>query len=319
MPKSIVKGCGSYLPERVMDNDELSGIVDTNDEWIVERTGIQQRHIAADGEMTSDMAARAAECALQAAGIGAADIDAIVLATTTPDNTFPSTATRVQHLLGMEQGFAFDIQAVCTGFVYALSVADNFIKSGQCRTVLVIGTDALTRIMDWEDRGTCILFGDGAGAVVLQAGEGENRGILSTHLYSDGSTRDLLYVDGGVGLTQTAGKMRMQGREVFKHAVTKLAECTLEALRHDGLQTDDIDWVVPHQANIRILDATIKKLGLPYEKLIATVATHANTSAASIPLALDTATRDGRIKQGDLIAIQAIGGGLTWGSCLVRW
>jgi len=319
MIRSVVKGCGSYLPSKTMDNNEIAKLVDTNDEWIRERTGIKIRHIAAKDEMTSDMAAEAAKRALLAANMKADDIDLIVLATTTPDNTFPSTATRVQSLLGMKHGAAFDIQAVCTGFVYALAVANNFIKTGQCRNVMVIGADILTRIIDWKDRGTCILFGDGAGAIILSAENGSEHGILSSHIHSDGTTRDLLYVDGGVASTGEAGKLRMQGKEVFKHAVQKMTECTEEALKANNLSKDDVDWVVPHQANVRILETTIKTLGIPAEKLISTVDRHANTSAASIPLALDVAVKDGRIKNGDLVALQAIGGGLTWGSCLIRW
>jgi len=319
MMRSVVKGCGSYLPSKTMDNNEIAKLVDTNDEWIRERTGIKIRHIAAKDEMTSDMAAEAAKRALLAANMKADDIDLIVLATTPPDNTFPSTATRVQSLLGMKHGAAFDIQAVCTGFVYALAVANNFIKTGQCRNVMVIGADILTRIIDWKDRGTCILFGDGAGAIILSAENGSEHGILSSHIHSDGTTRDLLYVDGGVASTGEAGKLRMQGKEVFKHAVQKMTECTEEALKANNLSKDDVDWVVPHQANVRILETTIKTLGIPAEKLISTVDRHANTSAASIPLALDVAVKDGRIKNGDLVALQAIGGGLTWGSCLIRW
>ncbi len=319
MKSSVIKGCGSYLPEKTVDNNQIAEIVETSDEWIRERTGIVVRHVAAEEELTSDMAANAANAALEDAGIKAADIDLIILATTTPDNTFPSTATRVQSLLGIDKGAAFDIQAVCAGFIYALATADSLLKSGQFKTALVIGADILTRVLDWEDRGTCILFGDGAGAVVLQAEEGTDRGILSSNLHSDGSTRDLLYVDGGVASTGEAGKIRMQGREVFKHAVQKLAECTEEAIADAGIKKQDIDWVVPHQANARILDATVKKLELSPEKLISTVDRHANTSAASIPLALDVATKDGRIKQGDIVALQAIGGGLTWGSCLIKW
>lgn len=319
MLRSIIKGCGSYLPEKVVDNNEIAKLVDTSDEWIQERTGIKIRHIAADGEMTSDMAANAAREALKSAEMEADDIDLIVLATTTPDNTFPSTATKVQSLIGMKHGAAFDIQAVCAGFIYALATADSFLKTGQFKTALVIGADILTRIVDWKDRGTCILFGDGAGSVILQAEESNERGILSSHIYSDGNTRDLLYVDGGVASTGTAGKMRMQGKDVFKHAVHRMAECTKEALKANNLTKDDVDWVVPHQANMRILDTTLKKLEIPEEKLIATVDKHANTSAASIPLAIDVAIKDGRIKKGDLIALQAIGGGLAWGSCLIRW
>ena len=330
--RSIVAGCGSYLPERVVTNGELAERVDTSDEWIVARTGIRQRHIAAEGEVTSDLAFFAAERALEHAGIPASDLDLLVLATTTPDQTFPATATRVQHRLGMISGAAFDVQAVCSGFVYGLAVADNFIKVGQAKTVVLIGAETFSRLLDWQDRGTCVLFGDGAGAVVLRAAEngededefgetGHNRGrgVLSTHIYSDGSTSDLLYVDGGPSSTQTVGHVRMNGREVFRHAVRNLAEIVHESLEANGLAADDIDWLVPHQANKRILDSTAKKLGLPADKIVVTVERHANTSAASIPLALDEALKDGRIKTGDLVLLEAMGGGLTWGAGLVRW
>ncbi len=331
MIRSEIIGCGSYLPERVVTNAELSAKLDTTDEWITSRTGIRQRHLAADGELTSDLALKAAERALEAAGIPASEVDMVVLATTTPDNTFPATATKVQYRLGMVNGAAFDIQAVCSGFVFGLSVADNFIKTGQCKTVLLIGAETFSRILDWEDRSTCVLFGDGAGAVVLRAGQdgpdanlgetGHNRGpgVLSTHLHSDGATNDLLYVDGGPSSTQTVGYVRMNGREVFRHAVNNFTSIVEEALEANGLSSDDIDWVVPHQANKRILDGTRRKLGLPAEKIVITVDRHANTSAASIPLALDEAVRDGRIKKGDLILMLAMGGGLTWGAGLVRW
>ena len=330
--RSIVAGCGSYLPERVVTNGELAERVDTSDEWIVARTGIRQRHIAAEGEVTSDLAFLAAERALEHAGIPASDLDLLVLATTTPDQTFPATATKVQHRLGMINGAAFDVQAVCSGFVYGLAVADNFIKVGQAKTVVLIGAETFSRLLDWQDRGTCVLFGDGAGAIVLRAAEngededefgetGHNRGrgVLSTHIYSDGSTSDLLYVDGGPSSTQTVGHVRMNGREVFRHAVTNLAEIVHESLEANGLAADDIDWLVPHQANKRILDSTAKKLGLPADKIVVTVERHANTSAASIPLALDEALKDGRIKTGDLVLLEAMGGGLTWGAGLVRW
>ncbi len=331
MISSKIIGCGSYLPERVVTNAELSAKLDTTDEWITSRTGIRQRHLAADGEFTSDLALKAAERALEAAGVPAAEVDMVVLATSTPDNTFPATATKVQYRLGMSNGAAFDIQAVCSGFVFGLSVADNFIKTGQCKTVLLIGAETFSRILDWEDRSTCVLFGDGAGAVVLRAGQddpdanlgetGHNRGagVLSTHLHSDGATNDLLYVDGGPSSTQTVGHLRMNGREVFRHAVNNFTSIVEEALEANGLSPDDIDWVVPHQANKRILDGTRRKLGLPAEKIVITVDRHANTSAASIPLALDEAVRDGRIKQGDLLMMLAMGGGLTWGAGLVRW
>ena len=332
MKRSIVAGCGSYLPERIVTNEELAERIDTSDEWIVARTGIRQRHIADTGEFTSDLALAAAERALEHAGIPAAEVDLLILATTTPDQTFPATATKVQHRLGMTNGAAFDLQAVCSGFVYGLSVADNFIRAGQARTVVLIGAETFSRIIDWQDRGTCVLFGDGAGAVVLRAAEnGEDagdavdarhnrgRGVLSTHIHSDGSTNDLLYVDGGPSSTQTVGHVRMNGREVFRHAVTNLAAIVEEALEANGLAASDIDWLVPHQANKRILDGTAKKLGVPMEKVVVTVDHHANTSAASIPLALDEAVRDGRIKTGDLVLVEAMGGGLTWGAGLVRW
>jgi 3-oxoacyl-[acyl-carrier-protein] synthase III len=330
--RSIIAGCGSYLPERVVTNEELSETVDTNDEWIVARTGIRQRYIAADGQQTSDLALAAAERALEHAGIPASEVDLLVLATTTPDQTFPATATKVQHRLGMTNGAAFDLQAVCSGFVYGLAVADNFIRAGQAKTVVLIGAETFSRILDWEDRTTCVLFGDGAGAVVLRAAEngedadeagdaGHNRGrgVLSTHIHSDGATNDLLYVDGGPSSTQTVGHVRMNGREVFRHAVKNLTSIVDETLEANGLGPDDIDWLVPHQANKRILDSTARKLGLPTEKIVITVERHANTSAASIPLALDEAVKDGRIKTGDLVLLEAMGGGLTWGSGLVRW
>ena len=331
MIRSEIIGCGSYLPERVVTNAELSAKLDTTDEWITSRTGIRQRHLAADGELTSDLALKAAERALEAAGVSAAEVDMVVLATSTPDLTFPATATKVQYRLGMANGAAFDIQAVCSGFVFGLAVADNFIKTGQRKTILLIGAETFSRILDWEDRSTCVLFGDGAGAVVLRAGQDDSdanlgetghnrgRGVLSTHLHSDGATNDLLYVDGGPSSTQTVGHLRMNGREVFRHAVNNFTSIVEEALEANGLSTDDIDWVVPHQANKRILDGTRRKLGLPAEKIVITVDRHANTSAASIPLALDEAIRDGRIKQGDLVMMLAMGGGLTWGAGLVRW
>ena len=323
MRRSQVIGCGAFLPERVVTNEALAARVDTTDEWIRERTGIRQRHIAADGELTSDLAVAAAENALTTAQVTPTDVDLIVLATSTPDETFPATATTVQHRLGMTRGAAFDIQAVCSGFVYALATADNFIKAGQAETVLVIGAETFSRILDWQDRSTCVLFGDGAGAVVLRAVQGDgtaaDRGILSTHLHSDGRYHDMLYVDGGPSSTGTAGLLRMAGRDVYRHAVLKMAEVTREALAANSLRTDDIDWMVPHQANKRIIDHTASKLGLAPEQVVVTVERHANTSAASIPLALDVACRDGRIKVGDLVLIEAMGGGFTWGSSLVRW
>ncbi|MAN80902.1 MAG: 3-oxoacyl-ACP synthase [Rhodospirillaceae bacterium] len=332
MPRSIILGCGSYLPERIVTNDELAQRVDTTDEWIVERTGIRQRHIAEEGQLTSDLALAAAERAIEHAGIDVDDIDLVILATTTPDQTFPSTATKVQAALGMSNGAAFDIQAVCSGFLYGISTADAFIRSGQARTVLLIGAETFSRILDWEDRGTCVLFGDGAGAVVLQAsangadkdndasaGHNQERGVLSTHLHSDGKLNNLLYVDGGPSSTQTVGHVRMVGREVFRHAVTNLAAVVDEALDANSLEREDITWIVPHQANKRILDSTARKLGVSPDRVVTTVDRHANTSAASIPLALDAAVKDGRIKRGDLLLLEAMGGGLTWGSALVRW
>ncbi|MBT5051114.1 MAG: ketoacyl-ACP synthase III [Rhodospirillaceae bacterium] len=322
-PRSVVIGCGSYLPDRILTNAELSKKVDTSDEWIQQRTGIQQRHIAADGEKTSDLALRAAEKALSAAGVSPADLDLIVLATATPDETFPATATRVQSALGMNHGAAFDVQAVCTGFIYALNVADNFIRVGQAKTVLVIGAETFSRILDWEDRTTCVLFGDGAGAVVLQAQEGAgdntDRGILSNHIRSDGKHHDMLYVDGGPSSTGTVGHLRMAGREVFRHAVTNMAAILNEALEANGLSSADLDWLVPHQANLRILESTAQKLKLAPEKVVVTVERHANTSAASIPLALAEAVEDGRIKKNDVVAIEAMGGGFTWGASIIRW
>ena len=310
--RSEIVGCGSYLPERVVTNAELSAKIDTTAEWIVLRTGIRQRHLAADGEWTSDLALKAAERALENAAIPAAEVDMLILATTTPDNTFPATATKVQNQLGMVNGAAFDVQAVCSGFVYGLAIADNFIKTRQCKTIVLIGAETFSRILDWEDRSTCVLFGDGAGAAVF-------RGVLSTHLHSDGSTNDLLYVDGGPSSTQTVGHVRMVGREVYRHAVINLAAIVGEALEANGLAPEDIDWLVPHQANKRILDGTAKRLGLAEEKMVVTVDRHANTSAASIPLALDEAVRDGRIKRGHLVLMEAMGGGLTWAAGLVRW
>jgi 3-oxoacyl-[acyl-carrier-protein] synthase-3 len=328
IPRSLIIGCGSYLPERVVTNEQLSNIVATSDAWIRERTGIHQRHIAADGEMTSHLAFESAKRALASAGVGAKDLDLIVLATTTPDNTFPATATRVQAMLGISHGAAFDVQAVCSGFIYGLAIADNFIKAGQARHVLVIGAETFSRLLDWQDRTTCVLFGDGAGAVVVRAdgktapggkANGKTRGILSTHIHSDGSLGDLLYVDGGPSSTGTVGHVRMVGREVFRHAVVNLAAVVDEALAANGLKREDIDWLVPHQANKRILDGTARRLGLPESRVVVTVDRHANTSAASIPLALDEAVRDGRIHPGHLILMEAMGGGLTWGASLVRW
>ena len=321
--RSVVAGCGGYLPERILTNDELAKTVDTSHEWIVKRTGIRHRHIAAEDEKTSDLALAAARRALEAAGLAAAELDVIILATATPDQTFPATATRVQAALGMTRGAAFDVQAVCSGFIYGLSIADNFIRLGQAETALVIGAETFSRIIDWTDRATCVLFGDGAGAVVLrsQEGNGDNgdRGILSNHLHSDGRYHDMLYVDGGPSSTKTVGHLKMAGRDVFRHAVVNLSAVIEEALEANGLTPADIDWVVPHQANLRILDGTAKKLKLSPEKMIVTVDRHANTSAASIPLALVDAVDNGRVKPGHLLVLEAMGGGFTWGASVVRW
>ncbi|WP_339861098.1 beta-ketoacyl-ACP synthase III [Paremcibacter congregatus] len=323
MFRSVVSGCGSYLPEKVITNKQMEDIVDTTDEWIIERTGIRQRHIAADDELTSDLAIKAAQRALEDAKISAKDIDLIVLATSTPDQTFPSTATRVQAALGMETGAAFDVQAVCSGFIYALATADNFIRAGQAKNALVIGAETFSRILDWEDRTTCVLFGDGAGAIVLSAevGEGTNqdRGVLSSHLHSDGRYNDMLYVDGGVSSTKSTGYLRMKGKEVFRHAVVNLANVVKEALSFNNFTADDVNMVIPHQANKRILDATIRKLKISPEKVAVTVQKHANTSAASIPLALDEVVKANRIARGDIVVLEAMGGGFTWGACLIRW
>ncbi len=321
--RSVFKGVGAYLPERMLTNAELATMVDTTDEWIVERSGIRQRHIAAEGEFTSDLAAAAARNALDNAGMTPDDIDMIVVATATPDETFPATATKVQSALGISHGAAFDIQAVCSGFVYALAVTDGLIRSGQATNALVIGAETFSRILDWEDRATCVLFGDGAGAVILsaedQSGAEKPRGILSSKLRADGAKHDLLYVDGGPSMTQTVGHLRMRGKEVFRHAVGNLAGIVAETLEGTGVNQSDIDWIVPHQANRRIIDATARKLGLPPESVVLTVDIHGNTSAASVPLALDSAVQDGRIKPGDLVIMEAMGGGFTWGASLVRW
>lgn len=321
--RAVVAGCGGYLPERVLTNRDLARTVDTSDEWIVQRTGIRERRIAAEGEFTSHLATAAARTALDGAGMHPSEIDLIVVATATPDVTFPATATRVQNALGMDRGAAFDVQAVCSGFIYALNVADNFIRLGQSAAALVIGAETFSRIVDWQDRATCVLFGDGAGAVVLRAEQGTgtagDRGVLSNHLHSDGRHHDLLYVDGGPSSTRTVGHLRMSGRDVFKHAVVNLASVMEEALSANGLTGEDVDWVVPHQANLRIIKSTSSKLGMPAEKVIVTVDHHANTSAASIPLALAEAVGDGRIKPGDLCLLEAMGGGFAWGASLVRW
>ena len=320
---SVALGCGSYLPERVLSNAELAKMVDTSDDWIVERTGIRKRHIAADGQYTSDLAIEAAQKALSASNVAAQDIDLIVLATATPDDTFPATAAKVQAAIGLTTGAAFDIQAVCSGFVYAMAIADNFVKAGQAERVLVIGAETFSRILDWEDRTTCVLFGDGAGAVVLEARQGPvetgGRGVISTHLHSDGRYRDMLYVDGGPSTTGTAGHLRMKGKEVFRHAVTNLSSVVHETLEKNSLSASDIDWIIPHQANERIIKGTAKKLGIPGDRVVLTVDQHGNTSAASVPLALDVAISDGRVKTGDLLLLEAMGGGFTWGSCLIRW
>jgi 3-oxoacyl-[acyl-carrier-protein] synthase III len=321
--RSVVLGCGSYLPQRILTNDELAGMVDTSDEWIVQRTGIHERRIAAPGEMTSDMGLKAAQAALAAAGLDAGAIDLIVLATSTPDNTFPATAVSIQAALGITHGAAFDLQAVCSGFVFALATADGFLKSGAFKRALVIGAETFSRILDWSDRGTCVLFGDGAGAVVLEAqdqpGAREDRGLLTSHLRSDGRHKSKLYVDGGPASTQTVGHVRMEGRDVFKHAVANITDVIEDAFRATGYTANDIDWFVPHQANKRIIDGSAHKLGIDPAKVVSTVGRHGNTSAASIPLALGVAVADGRIKRGDLVLLEAMGGGFTWGSALVRW
>lgn len=320
--RSQVAGCGAYLPERIITNRELADRLDTSDEWIRQRTGIGERRIAAPGELTSDLAYRAAQRALASAGMSGSDLDLLVLATATPDNTFPATAAKVQARLGMMRGAAFDVQAVCAGFIFALSVADNALRLGQARTALVIGAETFSRILDWEDRGTCVLFGDGAGALVLKAvshPSPSGRFILSNHLHSDGRQYDILYVDGGPSSTRATGLLRMQGREVFRQAVQHLSEVIDETLRATNLTGADIDWLVPHQANSRIIDAMGRKLGLSPDKIVMTIERHANTSAASIPLALEAAVDDGRIKPGHLVLMEALGGGLSWGASLVRW
>jgi 3-oxoacyl-[acyl-carrier-protein] synthase-3 len=321
--RSVVLGCGSYLPERILTNAELACQVDTSDEWIVQRTGIRQRHIAAEGEFTSHLAIKAAQAALAHAGIDAQSIDLIVLATSTPDNTFPATAVSVQHALGINHGAAFDLQAVCSGFVFALATADNFLRTGAFKRALVIGAETFSRILDWTDRGTCVLFGDGAGAIILEAqeqpGESTDRGVLTTHLRSDGRHKSKLYVDGGVSSTQTTGHLRMEGREVFKHAVGMITDVIVDAFHATGANAESIDWFVPHQANKRIIDASAHKLHIAPQKVVLTVDLHGNTSAASIPLALSVAVQDGRIKKGVLVLLEAMGGGFTWGSALIRW
>jgi 3-oxoacyl-[acyl-carrier-protein] synthase-3 len=321
--RSVVLGCGSYLPQRVVTNAELASRIETSDEWIVQRTGIRERHIAEDGEFTSHLALKAARAALAAGDIDPQSIDLIVLATSTPDNTFPATAVAVQHGLGITHGVAFDLQAVCSGFVFALATADNFLRTGAFKRALVIGAETFSRILDWNDRGTCVLFGDGAGAVVLEAreqpGTASDRGILTTHLRSDGRHKSKLYVDGGPSSTQTVGHLRMEGREVFKHAVGMITDVIVDALNATGMTVEDVKWFVPHQANKRIIDASAHKLHISPEKVVLTVDRHGNTSAASIPLALDVAVKDGRIKRGDVVLLEAMGGGFTWGSALLRW
>ncbi len=322
MIRSVITGTGSALPVRRVSNAQLAEQVDTSDEWIVERTGIRFRHIAGEGETTATLAADACRAALAAAGVDAQDIDLIVLATATPDQTFPASATKVQAMLGIDDCVAFDVAAVCSGFVYAVQVVDSMIRSGVAKRALVIGAETFSRILDWEDRTTCVLFGDGAGAIVLEAQDTADeggRGILTTKLHADGRHNQLLYVDGGVSTTGTVGKLRMKGREVFRHAVTNLAAVMTESLAVAGLSADQVDWVVPHQANARILDATARKLGLAPERVVVTVDQHANTSAASVPLALDVAVRDGRIQQGQIVVLEAMGGGFTWGAAVIRF
>lgn len=323
MLRSVIKGVGAALPEKILTNAEIAARVDTNDAWITQRTGIKQRHVAEEGEKTSDLATKAAQAALAHAGLGIDAIDAIIVATTTPDETFPATATRVQANLGMHRGFAFDVQAVCSGFIYGLTIADQMIRGGLVRKVLVIGAETMSRLLDWNDRTTCILFGDGAGAVVLQAesgkGDSSDRGILSSHLFSDGRQHDLLYVTGGPSTSKNVGSIKMQGREVFRHAVDHMADVVLHALKENNMTVADLDWLVPHQANLRILNATAEKLAMPMEKIIVTVDKHGNTSAASIPLALASAVAEGKFKPGQLLALEALGGGFTWGAVLLRW
>jgi len=321
--RSVIRGVGGYLPKRVMTNDDLARLVDTTDEWIQERTGIEQRHIAEEGELTSDLGIAASRQALVRSGIDPTDIDLIICATATPDRTFPATATRIQAGLGVTKGAAFDLQAVCSGFIYGLAVADNFIKAGQSKRVLVVGAETFSRILDWKDRGTCVLFGDGAGAVVLEAqsqrGSREDRGILATRIRSDGRYEELLYVDGGPGSTKTTGFLRMNGREVFRHAVQKISSVIEETLVTSGYAPDEIDLYVPHQANKRILDGIGKKLGIPPHKVMVTLAKHGNTSAASVPLALNQAFEEHRLREGGLVLMEAMGGGFTWGAALARW
>ena len=323
MIRSVVRGFGAALPKRVLTNAELESMVDTSDDWIVQRTGIRQRYIAGEGETTASLGEGAARAALDKAGLTPADIDVIIVATSTPDNTFPATAVNIQNRLGMHHGFAFDVQAVCSGFVYAVTTADTYIRGGLAKRVLVIGAETFSRILDWTDRTTCVLFGDGAGAIVLEAAEGagtnQDRGVLTTQLRSDGAHREKLFVDGGPSTTGTVGHLRMEGREVFKHAVGMITDVIVSAFDATGFAAGDVDWLVPHQANKRIIDGSAKKLGIPLEKVVVTVDLHGNTSAASIPLALAAAAGDGRIKEGDLVLLEAMGGGFTWGAVLLRW
>jgi len=319
MRRSVILSCGSYLPAKVLTNAELEKMVETTDEWITQRTGIKSRHVAAKGETTADMAVAAGRQALERSGLNGADIDAVIVCTSTPDQTFPSVAVKVQAALGIPPGPAFDVQAVCAGFVYGLSVADNFIKGGQARRVLLVGAEKMTSLIDWKDRTTCVLFGDGAGAVVMEAAEGGERGILSTHLHANGKLKDILYTSGGTSSTQSSGYVVMEGKEVFRHAVQYMADVVNETLEHNKVKPDEIDWLVPHQANIRIIEATAKKLGMGMDKVVVTIHKHGNTSAASIPLALCEAVNTGKIKKGDLLLMEALGAGLTWGSALVRY
>lgn len=323
MIRSIVKGIGAAKPERAVQNAELEGVVETSDEWIVQRTGIRQRYIANENETTVSLGTKAAQAALDNAGLTADDIDLIILATSTPNHTFPASAVEIQHALGMRHGFAFDMQAVCSGFVYAVTTADMYIRGGMAKRVLVIGSETFSRLLDWNDRTTCVLFGDGAGALILEAGEGHgltsDRGVLTANLRSDGIHTEKLYVDGGPSTTQTTGHLRMEGREVFKHAVGMITDVIEASFETTGLSAEDIDWFVPHQANKRIIDASAKKLNIAEHKVVITVDQHGNTSAASVPLALETAVRDGRIKEGDLVLLEAMGGGFTWGAVLLRW
>lgn len=322
--RTVIRACGSYLPDRILTNADLEKIVDTSDEWIVQRSGIRQRHIAADNQTSADMAIEAARRALESAGLTGADIDGVIVATSTPDTTFPSVAVKVQAALGVKNGPSFDVQGVCAGFVYALTVADSLIRTGAARRLLLVGSEKMSSILNWQDRATCVLFGDGAGAVVLEADDSgtgtlADQGILSTHLHADGTLKDILYVDGGVSSTGTSGHIVMEGKEVFRHAVSAMADVVTEVLEHHHVGSDIIDWLVPHQANIRIIESTAKKLGLPMDQVVVTVDRHGNTSAASIPLALTEAVGDGRIKRGDMLLIEALGGGLVWGAALVRF